>query len=65
MNPQLGDIWQYVDGFRDCHYLITKIYEGTGTEDYLFETCLICLDEGSTKNRYLWPRKNSFWRKVA
>ena len=65
MTPKVGDIWQYNDGFRNNHYLITTIYEGTGTEDYLFETQLICLDEGSTKNRYLWPRGNPRWRKVA
>ena len=65
MKPQVGDIWEYVDGHRNYHYLVSKIYEDTGSEDYLFETGLICLNDGSHKNRYLWPRANPKWRFVA
>jgi hypothetical protein len=65
MSPEVGDIWQYVDGYNNYHYLVAKTYAGTGTEDYLFETQLICLDDSSVKNLYLWPRKNNKWRFVA
>jgi hypothetical protein len=65
MRPKVGDIWQYADGFRNYHYLVAKILDDTGSEDHLFETCLICLDEGDTKNRYLWPRSNPRWRFIA
>jgi hypothetical protein len=65
VNPQVGDLWQYMDGHKNYRYLVTKIFEGTGDEEYLFETCLLCVDEGSSKNRYLWPRVNPRWRLVA
>jgi hypothetical protein len=65
MRPKVGDIWQYADGFRNYHYLVAKILDDTGSEDHLFESTLICLSDGTNKNRYVWPRRNPRWRFIA
>jgi len=65
MTPAVGDIWQYMDGFNNYYYLVAKILENTGSEDHLFESTLICLSDGTNKNRYVWPRSNPRWRFIA